>query len=281
MRIWLFSDLHLEGCDWRPPVRPDFDVLVAAGDIHDPAFLAVEWLADVSGGKPVIYVPGNHEWYAHRAPMTVEQGVEALYAEARGTNVHVLMDEAVVLQDGDGRGVRFLGSTLWTDFAIGEGRGGMNAEGAMAYAAVGMNDHRVIYTGSLGNRMSPAESREWHRTSRAWLEAELAKGSPEGEGAWHATVVVTHHLPHPRSVSERFRGSPLTPAFASDLSELVEDGGAALWIHGHTHDSFDYQAGGTRVVCNPKGYGPNARRASHENGAFEPALVVDVRERFA
>ena len=107
---WLFSDLHLEGCDWRPPARPDFDVLVAAGDIHDPTFLAVEWLQDVSGGKPVIYVPGNHEWYAHRAPMTVEQGVEALYAEARGTNVQVLMDKAVVI-DGVPSSVARFGRT--------------------------------------------------------------------------------------------------------------------------------------------------------------------------
>jgi hypothetical protein len=27
-----------------------------------------------------------------------------------------------------------------------------------------------------------------------------------------------------------------------------------LWIHGHTHDSFDYMVGETRVICHPKGY---------------------------
>jgi len=25
----------------------------------------------------------------------------------------------------------------------------------------------------------------------------------------------------------------------------------ALWIHGHTHDPFDYEVDGTRVVCKP------------------------------
>jgi len=263
MKIWVMSDLHLEGCDWKPKAPPEFDVLVAAGDIQDPAYLAVEWLQKVSGSKPVIYVPGNHEWYAHRAPMTVEQGIEQLHIEARDTNVHVLMDKAVVID-----GVRFLGSTLWTDFAIGG-----SAEGAMAYAAVGMNDHRVIYTGSLGNRMSPAESREWHRTSRAWLETEMPKS---GEGEWSTTVVVTHHLLHPRSVAEKYRKSPLTPAFASDLSELVEQVCAELWIQLHMHDSFDYVAGETRVVCNPKGYGPNGGRSTYKNQAFDGGKVVEV-----
>lgn len=26
------------------------------------------------------------------------------------------------------------------------------------------------------------------------------------------------------------------------------------WVHGHTHDSFDYDVRGCRVVCNPRGY---------------------------
>ena len=44
----------------------------------------------------------------------------------------------------------------------------------------------------------------------------------------------------------------MSAAFASDLDRLM--GKAALWIHGHTHDSFDYVLNGTRVVCNPRGY---------------------------
>ena len=65
MRLWILSDLHIEGCVWdMPSPAPDYDVLIAAGDIHDPASKGVEWLAARSNGKPVIYVPGNHEWYA-------------------------------------------------------------------------------------------------------------------------------------------------------------------------------------------------------------------------
>jgi hypothetical protein len=50
--------------------------------------------------------------------------------------------------------------------------------------------------------------------------------------------------------------SPINAAFVSDLSRLM--GKADVWMHGHMHDSFDYevfQAGKpTRVVVNPRGY---------------------------
>lgn len=37
MRIWILSDLHIEQCRWDlPDPAPDFDLLIAAGDIHDP-----------------------------------------------------------------------------------------------------------------------------------------------------------------------------------------------------------------------------------------------------
>ena len=261
MKLWILSDLHLEGCSWQPDRVPDFDVLVAAGDIHDPAWLAIPWLEALAGGKPVVYVPGNHEWYAAKALFTIEDGVTRLREAAKNSGVRVLMDESVVLD-----GVRFLGSTLWTDYEAGG-----DARRAMAAAERGLNDHRFIYTRYVGNRMLPQDALAWHRTSRAWLETELPK-----RGDWDRTVVVTHHLPHLRSVDAAYRSSALNPAFVSDLSALVEQGGAALWVHGHTHSSHDYVAGGTRVVCNPKGYGPGGRSERHENSAFVPDKVVDL-----
>jgi len=55
--------------------------------------------------------------------------------------------------------------------------------------------------------------------------------------------------------------------------------GVDLWVHGHTHDSFDYPVdrpgGGTcRVVCNPRGY--VRWDGTLENRVFEPGWVVTV-----
>lgn len=89
MRIWILSDLHLEQSSWDlPDPRPDYDVLVAAGDIHF-ATDAVRWLADRAGGKPVIYVTGNHEWYSYSRPFNVaDEQAEALrLAKIAGVNL--------------------------------------------------------------------------------------------------------------------------------------------------------------------------------------------------
>ena len=61
----------------------------------------------------------------------------------------------------------------------------------------------------------------------------------------------------------------LSPAFVSNLSEIIDPRQPALWVHGHVHTSFDYRVGATRVLCNPHGYGA-------ENPDFDPRLVVEV-----
>jgi len=63
----------------------------------------------------------------------------------------------------------------------------------------------------------------------------------------------------------------LTPAYASRLENLICAHEPALWVHGHLHDSVDYQLCETRVVCNPRGYLGHAL-----NPNFNPSFVVDV-----
>ena len=53
---------------------------------------------------------------------------------------------------------------------------------------------------------------------------------------------------------------------------------AALWIHGHMHESFNYEVYGTRVVCNPRGYAPEALNPDFRPDwlkRFETALKPD------
>lgn len=61
------------------------------------------------------------------------------------------------------------------------------------------------------------------------------------------------------------------------MSPIVENAGAALWVHGHTHSSFDYMAGETRVVCNPFGYAANC--PGEPNREFDGTLTVEVAEK--
>jgi Icc-related predicted phosphoesterase len=133
----------------------------------------------------------------------------------------------------------------------------------MAFAERAMADYRVIRWRDTG-MLSADDTRAIHQLQAAWLARELAH-------PWDgASVVVTHHLPHPGSIHPRYEGDPLNPGFASDLSALVRDP-VKLWIHGHTHESMDYLVEGTRVVCNPRGYLPQ-----EPNSAFDASLVVQI-----
>jgi hypothetical protein len=59
----------------------------------------------------------------------------------------------------------------------------------------------------------------------------------------------------------------------SDAERLLGASRVQLWIHGHTHDTFDYLVNGTRVICNPRGY---AKDGVNENPRFDPNLTIEV-----
>jgi hypothetical protein len=226
-------------------------VVVLAGDIH-VGTRGIGWASRHFAGTPVIYVPGNHEHYGGR----LQDVLAALQEEGRRRGVHVLEQEEVTLG-----GVRFLGATLWTDFEL-YGSDPASMERAMNIAEAGMSDFQVVRYADEG-RLRPAHVRQIHLDQVRWLDERLASGSGPA-------VVVTHHLPHARSIHPRFEGGPFGPAFASDLARLLRPP-IALWIHGHTHDSMDYMVNGTRVVCNPRGYIPY-----EPNEGFDPRLTVAV-----
>lgn len=84
-------------------------------------------------------------------------------------------------------------------------------------------------------------------------------------------VVVTHHLPAERSIATQYKGQPTNAFFYCKVDPLVEDRGAAVWVHGHTHEQVDYLLGKTRVVCNPFGY---PREGSVRK--FQDRLIIQV-----
>lgn len=256
MRIAIYSDLHVEfGEPWVPPEHLDYDVLVLAGDI-DKHTRGVEQFATSS--RPVIYVAGNHEFYGADyfdmlASLRRAESIDRAAPETGG--VAFLENDSVVIS-----GVRFLGTTLWTDYAI-NGLGGRHH--LMRLAECAISDHRLIRAGN-GKRFRPEDALSVHIDACAWLEKSLSQ-SFDGP-----TVVITHHLPHRGSIAPRYQGDELNVAFASDLSSMIRRHQPALWVHGHTHEACDYRSGATRILCNPRGY------PRETFTGFNPALVVEV-----
>ncbi len=286
VRIAVLSDLHVEfdraaqerraprrrgqrrdlEAAGHPRVGPNLgaldghcDLVVLAGDIDLGVAAAVyaaavaDWLA-----VPVVLVAGNHEFYGFDVGPTL---ADLRAAAADHPGVHFLENDVLDLTVGQGR-LRVLGCTLWTDFAL---FGADRRAAAERYAATAMTDFNGTIRCGPERPFTPQDSVRIHAESRAWL-ADRLDGRDVGP-----TLVVTHHAPSRGSVATRYRKDLLSAAFASDLDDLVASPGVALWVHGHTHDSFDYRVGGTRVVCNPRGYHP-----FELNKRFDPGLIVSV-----
>lgn len=255
MKLNILSDLHLSQGAMERPCN-DADVVILAGDIARPAE-AVAWAAGFA--RPVLYVPGNHEFYGSSLAGTAAE----LGQLSAGTRVHVLDNSEVHLG-----GVRFLGTTLWTDFQLfGEPE---KRAAALADASRFMRDFKRIHTNEASDALfTPSDSASLFQRHAAWLAGKLAQP--------HAgpTVVITHHAPSPKSIHPRFAGSLLNACFVSDAEHLVDGNRVCLWVHGHTHDSFDYALNGTRVVCNPRGY---ARNGVNENALFDLNFMVEIEQ---
>ncbi|NEX23740.1 phosphoesterase [Thiorhodococcus mannitoliphagus] len=245
MKIQILSDLHREfdrtarrGPALRLDAIPDSDadVIVLAGDV-DTGLTGLHWaIAEAARlARPILYVFGNHEYYGQAMPRLLEKGRTLV----TGTGVHLLEKDAAVID-----GVRFLGCTLWTDFAL-QG----DTLRAVTDAASQMSDFRRIRVSPHYRRLTPLDLMAIHRDSVVWLRQRLAEPRPP------PTVVITHHAPSPRSLPPGSAEDPLSPAYASDLETLM-DPGPALWIHGHLHRRADYRVKDTRVLCNARGYYP-------------------------
>ncbi|MBB5187105.1 Icc-related predicted phosphoesterase [Zhongshania antarctica] len=253
-KVHVRSDDHHEfyrGKRGWHPIPENAEMIILAGDI-DIGLAGITWAATL--GKPVLYVPGNHEYYTHNIS-TLEHEMRTLAKETR--NVVFLQNDVYIIDD-----TRFLGTTLWTDYNVfGQ------PKIAKGYAEYGLSDHRLITHGyqSPYKFFAPEDAQKVHNRSKYWLVSELSK-------PWSGkTVVITHHAPHRNSIHPKFARDHLTPAFASDLTDIISNFDIELWIHGHMHDAADYSVYGTRVLCNPMGY-----PGTSEPDDFNPDLIVEI-----
>lgn len=265
------SDLHLEvDPEFVPEPAPEADLLVLAGDIgalpETPLGRhgADDWhLTRFSPARghwpvPVLYVPGNHEYdgYDFRAAHT------RLRAQVEALGIVWLERETVIID-----GVRFLGTTLWTDFDCFADPAGAaperdRAAREAAFEAANYFLERAA-TSRDGALYDAQAMREEGLRCQTWLRGALAAPHPG------PTVVVTHFAPSLASHDPRYGLTPGTAGFCNALDALAAD--ADLWLHGHLHCRSDYRLGRCRVVANPRGYA-----AQGEQEGFLSRCLVEV-----
>lgn len=278
MRLQIVSDLHMEFAPAPDLANAgDADVLILAGDItcadalysnptaglddliqngwYAKDAIAFRRLLDrVSAGwRHVIYVMGNHEHYRGRWDRT-----EGILRDEfkRYPNIHLLEQDRMEID-----GVVFLGASLWSSLNDGDPFTLLSVRDMM-------NDYRSITekNGPNYHKLRPIVTLEKHRQTVGWLDHMLGEDK-------RPTVVVTHHAPSRQSIHHSYNNASndmMNGAFVSSLEHLMMDRDhLRLWVHGHTHNRFDYEIDGTRVVCNPRGY-------PGERSEFDPGFTVDV-----
>jgi|DEB19_MinimDraft_2_1074335.scaffolds.fasta_scaffold00348_19 predicted phosphodiesterase len=217
MKIRLLSDLHLEFGAPPPIGYLNEDVLVIAGDFHSGSVNVIKAMQHFyRQDRPIVYVPGNHEYYG----TSIEEFDEAVTEAFSGTNVHFLNPGTVEI-----KGIEFRGAALWTNF------------------------HEKIHAQMMAKSMIADFKRiKGFSTKRA---VELYE--EHSEFLLKPTdVVVSHFLPDDCCIDPKFaKEGMLNHYFANQLADRSM---AELWLFGHTHSKVDLQESNTRYVANPRGY---------------------------
>ena len=277
MRIQLFSDLHLERYpDFRPRFLPDADVVVLAGDIgsyQQGSRLAsqdfgLERFSPLQGelaGKPVLFIPGNHEFDG----LDYDETCTRLRATCERLGITWLDREIVTIGP-----VRFIGTTLWSDFeALALRETDLTKQLQQRTKAFRAANYYLAKNTTLKDG-EPVLAEGWRALAldcQAWLREMLALPF-NGK-----TVVVTHFAPSLLSADPRYGVTPGTAGFCNSLDGLFKR--ADVWMHGHLHCMNDYVVEGRdgahswacRVVANPLGY-----LSKGEQEGYRPELLIEL-----
>ena len=271
MKIQLLSDLHLEVQPaWVPTPAPGADLLVLAGDIG--SYQPGSGLTDTDFGlgrfsphngwpTPVFFVPGNHEYDM----LDFDLAHARLRSTCERLGIQWLEREVILWPGSTSPSVRFIGTTLWTDFdALVPATGPLTQQLKARDKAFRAANYYLKKTGSTrhGAPMLSAAVREQALICQDWLTQALAVPFAG------KTVVVTHFAPSLQSADPRYGLTPGTAGFCNALDHLLPQ--AQLWLHGHLHAPSHYVSGGCRVIANPLGY---ARK--NEQAAFQASSCIE------
>ena len=277
MRIQLFSDLHLERYPhFRPQILPGIDVVVLAGDIgsyqegsrlEDQDF-GLERFSPQNpdlAGKQVLFIPGNHEFDG----LDYDETYARLRATCERLGITWLDREVITIGH-----VRFIGTTLWSDFeALALRETDLTKQLQQRNKAFRAANYYLAKNTTLKNG-EPVLAEGWRELGldcQTWLRAALATPF-DGK-----TVVVTHFAPSLLSADPRYGVTPGTAGFCNSIDELFKQ--ADVWMHGHLHCMNDYVVEGRdgahswscRVVANPLGY-----LSKGEQEGYRPELMIEL-----
>jgi Icc-related predicted phosphoesterase len=222
MRVIILSDLHFEmmkdiGRSFlEDSYWPNHDVCIIAGDLCSSKNIIKSIKRTCKVFKEVVYVTGNHEYYNSSI-----KDIDKKISKLKIKNFHFLDQNEVTI-----KGQRFVGGTMWFP----------------------KEPSNMIRENFINDFISIKDCDYIYEKNKLFNEYI------QGCNLNSDDIVITHHLPSYKSVNYRYTGNIINYFFVNNIEVLIKEYQPKLWIHGHTHFSFDYMIDKTRVICNPLGY---------------------------
>jgi len=237
MKIAYGSDFHFEFYkdggrkiieQWD--IAPFTEQLIIAGDLNVGAKAVINTLEFIHEVHkiPIIYVPGNHEYY-HGTFKEVNDGF--MTEGTKAWDKYKILLKHAVLDDT----VMFFG-------CMG------NLDGT--YQPINRGIHGALadfdYIGDFRDRVKLG-------TIERITMIECLEKARQKEWDYN-TVIITHTMPTPMCITERYRGSYLNGCFTNDWEDIIVEYKPKYWICGHTHDRNEVLCDDTYILINPYGY---------------------------
>lgn len=251
MIIKYLSDLHLEFGneiieDYYDLSNNNVDVVVIAGDISvaKKNHLVLRKLAVALDPIPVLYVPGNHDFY-HGSKPTVHR--QLLKLDNDQPNFHYLNRSTFILDN-----VVFIGATGWQDDP--------NYNEHTFYM---MNDfHLIKGHNTTVNRFGRDDKKFIIKSLESYKDLNR--------------VVITHTIPTKLALNfgtyEVEHKKRYLKAYYNEWDDILTTYKPDIWICGHCHDSFFEIVYDTIIVRNALGY----KYTDRENRQFDKHSLLYV-----
>ena len=252
MKIQYCSDLHLEFPENNKYMNKHLlevagEVLILAGDIlpfglHKKQTGFIDFVADHF--EMVYWIPGNHEYYGYDLATVANPLLEKIRS-----NVWLVNNQVIMYKD-----VNFICSTLWSRIEV------------VHALEIQRSISDFFSIQWEGKKLTTEQFNELHNQSVSFLEKAFKEKNTD------KTVAVTHHVPTLDQYPKKYRNSPLSGAFVTELYDLIHDSGANYWIYGHHHYNIpEFKIGATAMLTNQLGYVHHG-----EHYKFNKKAVIDI-----
>ena len=296
MKIRIFSDIHVD-INERFPFSfkgEDKDMFtLIAGDVSGNPKLTAKWIKEnIHNG---IFIVGNHDPSYNNLGWTIKQQKQYLADKFPLDGNVTFLDEQVGVMSKQipNTNILVVGSTLYTDYKYvsewsqrciddanerrreyGEHKL-TSKEMNMAAGARGLNDFRWGHVedefddrGLKQRLVRPDDYKKWFEITFKKIQ-EIVESNPDKN-----IIVMTHHCPTPKCISDRYVKDHMNASYVSDLEDFIfKHPNIKAWACGHVHSQIITKIGenGQWLICNPRGY-----EKEMESDTWNPNTILDT-----